>query len=260
MALRSASRMRRSTSSSRPPEKSGRSDDHLGEHDAEREQIAPRVELAPDDLLGRHVAELAFELPGVRPPLELGGARDAEVGELHRAGAIDEHVAGRDVAVHERQRLAVLVARGVRVLEPAEDAERDVERHVERDVLAARGGCADQPRARRAVDVLHGHVELAVLLAEVEDLTRCSGARARAVTRASSTNIATKSGIARELRKDALDRDLLLEAVRPRASCEVHLRHPARGEPFDELVRPEPRGEVPLTVSLDRYHPSRISM
>ena len=79
-------------------------DEHLGEHDAEREEIAPRVELAPDDLLGRHVPELAFELPGVGAPLDLGRARDAEVGELHRARAIDEHVARRHVAVHERER------------------------------------------------------------------------------------------------------------------------------------------------------------
>ena len=85
MAPRSASRMRSRTSSSLPPLKSGPQDEHLGQHDAEREDVAPRVELAPDDLLGRHVAELALELSGVGAALDLRGARDAEVGELHGA-------------------------------------------------------------------------------------------------------------------------------------------------------------------------------
>ena len=154
--------------------------DHLREHDADREEIAPSVELPPDHLLGRHVPELSLELTRVGAPLDLRRARDAEVGELHRARAIDEHVAGRHVAVNEGQRAPVVVARRVRVLEAAEHGECDVETDVERDVFAAGRSGADEPRARRAVDVLHRHVELAVLLPEVEHLDDVRMPEARA--------------------------------------------------------------------------------
>ncbi len=124
----------------------GAQDEHLGQHDAKGEDVAPRVELAAEHLLGRHVAELALELPGVGAALDLRRARDAEVGQLDRARAVDEDVAGRHVAVHQRQRLALVVARRVRVLEGAQDRERDVQANVERDLaLVERGGGADDP-------------------------------------------------------------------------------------------------------------------
>ncbi len=75
--------------------------DHLGEHDAEREEIASCVELASDDLLGRHVPELSFELTDVRAAFELRGARDPEIRELHGARSIDQNISRRDVAMHE---------------------------------------------------------------------------------------------------------------------------------------------------------------
>ena len=58
---------------------------HLREHDSDGEEIAAMVQLFADDLLGRHVPELAFELSYVRTSLELRGARDAEIRELHGA-------------------------------------------------------------------------------------------------------------------------------------------------------------------------------
>ena len=228
---------------------------HLREDDGEREEIAPRVELAPHDLLGRHVAKLSFELTDVGATLELRGARDAEVRQLDRAGTVDEQVSRRHVPVNERQRLA-LVARGVGVLEPAQHAERDVERDLERDVLAARRRGPDQTRAGRPVDVLHGHVELAVLLAEVEDR---HDVRVGEASRDAGLvdEHRDELGVARELRQDALDGHLLGEPVRPGALGEVHLRHPASGEPLDELVRAEPRGGFAAHVVAERItHPS----
>ena len=123
-------------------------DEHLGQNDARGEEVAARVELAADDLLRRHVAQLAFELTGVGASLDLRRAGDAEVGELHRARPIDEHVAGRHVAMHERQRAALVVARAMGVVEGAKHRERDVQANVEGHVFAA---CAAARMSRAAV-------------------------------------------------------------------------------------------------------------
>ena len=204
-AVDGARRRRRGCAAGRrarlPPLKSGRRMSISASTMPEREDVAPRVELAPDDLLGRHVPELALELPGVGAALDLRRARDAEVGELHRARAIDEHVAGRDVAVHERERLARRRrARRGRTRAPRSTRERDVQRRRRAGCRSlARGGGADEARARRAVDVLHRHVELAVLLAEVEDLDDVRVAEPRADARLVDEH-RDEVGIARELR------------------------------------------------------------
>ena len=60
-------------------------------------------------LLGRHVRELALELPGARRRQLARRARDAEVAEARAAVDADQHVLRRDVAVHDAERLAVVV-------------------------------------------------------------------------------------------------------------------------------------------------------
>ena len=153
--------------------------------------------------------------------------------------------------------LPVFVARGVGVLERAQDGERDVQAHVERQLLALRGGGADEARARRAVDVLHRHVELAVLLAEVEHLDDVRVAEAGADARLVDEH-RDEVRVAGELRQDALDRDDLLEAVRPGAPRQVDLRHPARRDPL-EAARTGPgasgAGMVEMVMPLQQaYH------
>ena len=103
-------------------------DQELGEHDGRGELIALGVELAPGDLLGGHVPELALELPLVGATVELGRSRDAEIAELHRAAAADQDVAGRHVAMDEPERTALFVGGFVRVREPATDRKRDLQR------------------------------------------------------------------------------------------------------------------------------------
>jgi hypothetical protein len=231
-------------------------DQRLGQHDPDGEQIAALVEIATDDLLGRHVAELALELPGVRPTLDLRGARDAEVGQLHRAGAIDQHVARRYVPVHELERPALVVARVVRVVEGAEDREHHVQAHVERQLLALRRGRADDARAGGAVDVLHRHVELTVLLAEVEDLDDVRVAQARTHPRLVDEH-RHEVRIARVLRQDSFDRNDLLEAVRPPTSSKVDLRHTARSDPPEQLVGTQPQGR---RAGGDRHRSPELNM
>jgi hypothetical protein len=69
-------------------------DQHLGQDDADREQIAARIDLHAHHLLGRHVADLALELARIGPTVDVRATHDAEVGQLHVAGAADQHVAG----------------------------------------------------------------------------------------------------------------------------------------------------------------------
>jgi hypothetical protein len=66
--------------------------DHFGEHDAHREQIAAQVELGAQRLFRRHVADLAFELARVGAPIDERAAHDAEVGELHLPCPADQDV------------------------------------------------------------------------------------------------------------------------------------------------------------------------
>ena len=186
--------------------------DQLGEHDADDEEIASTVQLAAHDLLGRHVPQLALQLTRARAPFELGGAGNAEVRELHCTGAIDEHVSGGDVAVDEAKGLPHLVARTVRVLQASQNGERNVQRDLEGDVLAARGRGADQAGAGGPVHQLHGHVELALFLTEIEHLHDVrvaeSGAYARLVDEHGH-----ELGVAGELGQDAFDRKHLLKTV-----------------------------------------------
>ena len=138
----------------------------------------------------------------------------------------------------EVERPPVVVARVVGVIEATEDAERDVQRRLERNVLSASRRRAHEPSGRGAVDVLHRHVQLAVVLAEGEHLddvrVREPGADARLVDEHRD-----EVGVLRQLGQDAFHRDDLLEAVRPRAAREVHLRHPSRRDPLNQLVGTE---------------------
>ena len=131
----------------------------LVEHDAQREEIGPAVDLLAPDLLGRHVGRASDHLAR---PRHVGARRggelsDAEVGHLHAAVFGDQDVAGLDVAVDDVP--LVGVRQGLGGL--ADD--RDLGR--ERELLSA----AEVPRERPALDVLHGdEVEVAVA-AHVED-------------------------------------------------------------------------------------------
>ena len=122
---------------------------HLGQHDADREQIAAPVEHAAGHLLGRHVAVLALERAGLGLRLALLRVRDAEVAQLHVAALGNEDVRRRDVAVDDLHRAPFHVARVVRVVQRLEHLHDDEHR----DVAAARSRasartCAAAPARR----------------------------------------------------------------------------------------------------------------
>jgi elongation factor G len=129
---------------------------HLVEDDAQGEDVGPVVDVAPLDLLRRHVVGGAQELPvvgevrGVEP-------RDAEVGELDPPLAGDEDVGGLDVAVHHPL--------GVGVLQGLGDLPDDVA-----DALEVHRRFAPQQLLEvGAADELHGDEGGAVLVDHVVD-------------------------------------------------------------------------------------------
>ncbi len=208
---------------------------HLGEHDADGEQIAARVELAADHLLRRHVAHLAFELSGIRPAVDEARAHDAEVGELHLPRAADENVARRYVAVHDAKRPSELVQRLVREGQRAQHLVRDEQGTRQRKSLAARRHGAEQLGAGDAIDILHGHEQVAVALAEIDDLDDVRVGQRSTDTRLVAEHL-HEARVLRELRQDELDREALVEAVRTRACGHVDLGHAARTETLAQLV------------------------
>ena len=106
-------------------------------------------------------AARATDVGEVREP------REPEVGDPHRAVALDQHVARLEVAVDE--------AGGVRGREPAPGLQ-------EQATIASRVGLlrVEPVVERRAVDVLHDDVELAVVDADVVDRRPRSGGASRA--------------------------------------------------------------------------------
>ncbi len=77
-----------------------------------------RVEPLAARVLGAHVPGLADDGLLAQILDERVGAGDPEVADLHLALEAQEHVGGRDVAVHEAEARAVVAAGAVRIVEP----------------------------------------------------------------------------------------------------------------------------------------------
>ena len=146
----------------RPAVECGASRQHLEQNCPGSEQIAARIDVLADDLLGRHVARRAHHHARAGQPVvgtERGvrfGPRQAEVEQLHAVRG-QEHVGGLQVAMHDAAR--------VQRRERGEHAEADRHRlgHAERATL--------QPLGQRfAIEQLHGDEQPAVVLADLVDL------------------------------------------------------------------------------------------
>ncbi len=127
--------------------------EHLVEHDAERVDVDPLVEIAPaGDLLGRHVPERSEDALGLLARDVGGDLGDAEVRDLgHPVLAADEHVGGLHVPVNH----ALLVGGGEARGDLPERGERVVDGHA----LAPRRVAGDGLVEALAVDVLHHEPE-----------------------------------------------------------------------------------------------------
>ena len=214
---------------------------HLGQHHADREQIAAGVDRLLDHLLGRHVAVLALErarLGAVVPP-GAGGARDAEVDELDVAASGQEQVRRRDVAVDHAEIVAGVVAQVVREVEGVEDLVADPHRVLERRLLALPRVLAQEAEHVDAVDELHRDEQRLVDAPELVGLGDL-GVRQLGRELGLVDEHRRVHRLAREVRQQALDDDLALEVVLARGRGEEQLRHATDRDALDQRVATEP--------------------
>ena len=217
--------------------------EHLVEHDSQREDVGARVEGADEDLFGRQVADLALDEALLGLFLrELRCARDAEVQDLHRAGERQHDVRGRDVLVDDLQRLAVVAAQRVGVVEPHADLLGDVGRDVVRDgaLVLAQGG--QQLAQGDALHALHGDEVAALGLPELVDLHDVRVQHLGGDLRLPDEHRLEVTARGKP-RQDALQDQLALEPLGSDHHRAIDLRHPALADAPEQAVAPQ-RAEV----------------
>ncbi len=147
--------------------------EHLPERHAEGPDVDAPVDVAPLDLLRRHVGPAPLEGALVGRVEPVGRAGDPEVDDLHGAVVGDEDVVGRDVAMDDLHRLALVPLELVGGVEPLgrlrHDRRGDTPPTIAVDVFLLVEG-AGHPARRLPQEELHGDVVRAMVLAEVEDL------------------------------------------------------------------------------------------
>ena len=210
-----------------------RSGERLGHDEAERVEVRLRPHRRAADLLGRHVARRADDLPVVRDAglllllaCRLDPPGDPEVEHLHEiglAGVVDEqHVRRLDVAMHDAER--------VRLHERLQHLRRDAS-HAKRRERAARQLLLDRSTAQQLEHDV-GQPELGG--AEVEEAHRVGMLEAldeRGLPREALEHAVGEDG----LDEDHLDGDLAAERPLDRA---IDGAVPALTEQLDELVAP----------------------
>ncbi len=195
-----------------------------------------RVDLLPHRRFGRQIRELPLDDARLAPFELRVGLREPEVHDLHLAVLREEHVRRRHVAVDDVHRHAVRVAQLVRVGEALADLERDVDARLAAGT-ACSSSCSDSAIGLevRAVDVLHDDEVGVVADADVEDLDAVRVRELRGEARLVEEH-RDELLLLGQVRKDALDRDLLAKPLEPLALCEEHLRHAARLELLDDAI------------------------
>ncbi len=131
---------------------------HLEEHRAQAEEIAPVVGPELEHHLRGHVGRLSGQ--AAVPRAAAGG--DAEIDQLHRPLARHHDVAGADVAVDDGRLLE-------HILQGPADAADDKDREIDVGEAAKLGVALQVVHERPAVDVLQDDAELAPHLLEIED-------------------------------------------------------------------------------------------
>ncbi len=212
--------------------------DQFPEEDAGGEDVGAAVDGQALHLLGRHIAELALEDSGLRllqPALRLG---DAEVDQLHFAFEADEDVLRADVAMDDPERPARGVALAVRVVERLAHLRDDQAGLRNRHRLLALAKALEQLAHVAAGDVLHGDVEVLVVLAELEDL---HDVRVRELHRDARLvdEHGDELGVLAHGGEDFLDGEQALEPLHAKGLGDEHLGHSADGDPLEEQVFPE---------------------
>ena len=197
---------------------------HHVQHAAEAEQVGPLVDRLAPGLLRRHVHRRAGDEPALRQAGVVGGAGQAEVGDLDPLldAALQQDVARLDVAVDQPQR----VGRG----QPPGDLPADPQhlRHLERP------GPVELLLQRLAGDELHHQVGNRLLLdrVDVDDVLVPDGGGGAGLAQEA---LAGRRG-GRQPRGHDLDRDDALQHLveRPQDDAEAAL-----AEDLQHLVVPQ---------------------
>ena len=210
--------------------------EQLPQDDPDRVQVGAPVERLALGLLRRHIANLA-EHDARRGLLRLEcRRRQAEVGQLHLAEIGEEHVGRRDVAVHQLER-----GEGVRVMEPARQLSRHVDRHVDGEGDAFLGAGVPHRAQIFAVDQLHRHEQLLADEAGVEHGDDVAVREAHHHLRLVFE--ARRVLLVGELRQHRLDDAQLLHA-RVAAAAEIQRAHAALGHVAEQRVVAELPREI----------------
>jgi hypothetical protein len=193
----------------------------LVEQDPDRVEVARRRDRMPLRLLGRQVLRGADDRPGLRH-VGRAGTGDAEVGDLHAALGVDDHVVGLDVAVDD--------AALVREAGGAQDLDADVDdlRGRERALVA------HQLLERAPLEELHRDVVGPIPRPAVEDLddVRVLETRRRRGLAAEALDELLVRGEApvQDLQRDLAPELLVIGAV--------DVRHAARADPGRDAIAP----------------------
>ena len=232
---------------------------HLIEHDAEREDVGPRVDLPAARLLGRHVGHRAEDLAlpgqldaarrrhvgdvrvGVRR-VELG---ETEVEHLDSSLARDHDVGRLQVPVHD----AALVGRGQGVGERNGDLEETGEREASGRDGRVEAVALDSSMARNRVSPD----------CSTEKIVTIPGWLSAASERGLALEASQPLGVLRHVLREHLDRHV---APEPRVPRPVNLPHPARPQRRKDLVGTETGagGDRHLLVSAAQFSTSVIRL
>ncbi len=224
---------------------------HLPEHDRQRVHVGAPVDLGAQELLGRHVAELALEASRrvVRDVQSVSRLRDTEVDHLHLTERAEEHVLRTHVAMDDVQETSVVPSGLVRRLEPRSGVGRDAHRGGDGEASTTVGQARQELGEGHAVDVLHDEVVGAPRLAELLDAHHVrvlDAGRDPPLVEEHPDEVLVRG----EVRLDRLDHHVTTEAPRSAARAQEEVRHPSRTELPDDLVRTQrrPHGDHEATL------------
>ncbi len=201
----------------------------LPEHDAHGEDVQAPIDGLVAEVLRRHVSDLALQLAlGGRVAflVELG---DTEVHDPREAVDPHQDVLRRDVAVHEPDVTATIVAEVVGGLQAGERVKANTHRERRREPRATLLRAGEELGQRGALDVVHHQRDLVTADLHVADVDHVRVADRRG-QRGLGEQLRAELGVVEQVRVRLLDGDELAEAHAPAHGANPHGGHPPRSE------------------------------
>ena len=230
--------------------------EHLAHHRRRGEEIGPGIDGLPARLLRRHVRQLALDAVAARGAVG-GRLRDAEIRELHLAGAAEQHVVRRDVAVHEPSRGTVGARIRMHVIERVE--QRPGHREGRRRWEPSPRDGAQEPREIASLDEFHRQE---AVVAGPAELVHLHDVRvAKACGDAGFVDEALHGvGVEREPGVHPLDHEIAGDALGALQLRAKDLGHAARADaPQQAIARREPFAHARSLLDSANPHGTRFA-